>query len=75
MKTVDPERIVPGSMMPHRDARHVAIAREVPKDAFGEWVASHKNEVKGMICGMADYKDAAFCPKSRTRSRAKKKGS
>ncbi len=73
MKTVDAERIVPDTMVPHLATRHVETARATVKDEFGDWVASHKKEVKGMICGMAEYKDAPFCPRTRTRSGAKKK--
>jgi hypothetical protein len=65
MKKVDPERIVPDTMIPHVAAMHVDISSQLPKNEFGDWVASHEKEIKGMICGMADYKDAPFCPKPR----------
>ncbi len=75
MKKRDYEEIVPDTMMPHVEKMHAEGFEALPKDEFGRWVASHVTEVKGTICGMDEYKDASFCPKTRARAQARKKAS
>jgi len=39
------------------------MLRGWPEDDLAGWVASHRDEVKRMVCDSSAHRDAAFCPK------------
>ena len=58
----DIERFAPASMLPHMDesADHPSV-RNWTEDEFSKWVASHRKELKDLVCSSTTYRDATFC--------------
>jgi hypothetical protein len=62
MKTRDIERIMPEGMVSveHETATCPSV-KGWPDNAFSEWVASHRTQVRGLVCSEPKYTDAPFC--------------
>jgi len=62
MTNRDIERIAPSSMLPHVDEPAACPQiRDRVDDELSGWVASHKEEVRNLVCGSTLYRDAVFC--------------
>jgi hypothetical protein len=44
-----------------RDVSRPNIEVWPDEDGFGQWVASHEDKVRTVICGTPEFKDAPFC--------------
>ncbi len=62
MKTRDPERIVPEKLNVYSSG--IDACRSVKgwrEDDLANWVATHRREVKRIVCGSSKHKKADYC--------------
>jgi hypothetical protein len=65
MKTRDIESMIPESMLSiAHEAATCPSVKGWPDNAFAEWVASHRDQVRGLVCSEPKYTDAPFCNRS-----------
>jgi hypothetical protein len=57
----DFERIAPEPMLPHEEEHVCATVENWPEDEFAHWVASHRDEVKTLVCGSLSYGELGVC--------------
>lgn len=58
----DIERTESESIIPHREEKTVCPTIENwPDDEFSRWVASHRDEVRTLVCSSVYYESMAAC--------------
>jgi hypothetical protein len=62
MNTRDIERITPEGMVSiQHETATCSSVKGWPDNAFSEWVASHRTQVRALVCSEPKYTDAPFC--------------